>query len=165
MFACLDVDYRAQGAVAACLLFERFTDEKALRELVEHIPHVEPYQPGEFFRRELPCLLTVLGKVSEPLFAVIIDGYVWLSSEKRPGLGAHLYEALQGKIPVIGVAKTRFYGADLAIPVIRGQSKQPLLVTAAGMDPKVAAEQVQKMHGEFRVPTLLKRVDRLCREG
>ena len=36
-------------------------------------------------------------------------------------------------------------------------------MTAVGIDPLAAAEQIRQMHGANRIPTLLKRVDRLTR--
>jgi deoxyribonuclease V len=166
MLACVDVDYRENSAVAACVLFRSWKDENSADEMVERIDGVEPYQPGQFYKRELPCLLAVLGRASEPLEVVVVDGYVWLRDESTPGLGAHLYQALGGKVPVIGVAKTAFRTAEaLAQPVLHGSSCKPLFVTAAGIDAKLAAAHIQSMHGTFRIPTLLKRVDRLCREA
>ena len=41
----------------------------------------------------------------------------------------------------------------------------PLLVSAVGMPIEEAVAGVKRMHGPHRVPTLLKRVDRLSREG
>jgi deoxyribonuclease V len=165
MLACVDVDYRDEKALAACVLFRDWTDGAPAGELVRLIEHVEPYVPGQFYKRELPCLLSVLGNVIEPLDIVIVDGYVWLKDERSPGLGAHLFEALARKIPVIGVAKTRFLSAVVARPVKRGDSDRPLFVTAAGIDVEEAVRQVQRMHGEYRLPTLLKRVDLLCRNS
>jgi deoxyribonuclease V len=163
MIECVDVDYRAGGAVAACVGFRGWADDAPAEEHVVTIDRVEEYEPGQFYRRELPCLLAVLREIREPLEAVIIDGYVWLSADRRPGLGAHLYSALGERVPVIGVAKTRFAGADAALPVRRGESRRPLYVSAAGMDAGSAAEHVRAMHGAFRIPTLLRRVDQLCR--
>jgi deoxyribonuclease V len=166
MHACLDVSYDddpAGGAVTACLLFEAFTDPVEARALVARVADVAPYEPGAFFRRELPCLLAALRLVDDPLTSVVIDGYVWLSDDHRPGLGAHLYEALDRRVPVIGVAKTAFQGSDFAEKVLRGASARPLFVTAAGVSPASAARSVAAMHGEHRIPTLLGRVDRLCR--
>jgi len=34
-----------------------------------------------------------------------------------------------------------------------------------GVDSQAAAACIQRMHGPSRLPTLLKRVDRLCREA
>jgi deoxyribonuclease V len=166
MIACVDVDYRDPGAVAACLLFAGWSDPATAEERVARVERVEPYQPGQFYKRELPCLMAVLRPVLEggaSLEAVVVDSYVWLADEQRPGMGAHLYEALGRKVPVIGVAKTRFASALLAVEVVRGDSDRPLFVTAAGMDAAEAGKLVQSMHGPYRLPTLLKRVDQLCR--
>jgi deoxyribonuclease V len=165
MLACVDVDYRDDQAVAACLLFSAWPDEQPAAERVQRIARVEPYQPGQFFRRELPCLLSVLATVAERLEAVVVDGYVWLHDTDSPGLGAHLYEALRRAVPVIGVAKTRFASARGAREVVRGDSRRPLYVSSAGLDVDEAARNVQSMHGPYRIPTLLKRVDHLCRTG
>ena len=164
MLACVDVDYRDHEAVAACVLFRAWADGDSAGEEVARVTPVEPYQPGQFYRRELPCLLAVLSKVRAPLETVVVDGYVWLGDETSPGLGAHLYAALGRTVPVIGVAKTRFAGGAER-PVVRGGSRQPLWVTAAGLDPDTAARHVAGMHGPFRIPTLLKRVDQLCRQA
>jgi deoxyribonuclease V len=161
MIACVDVDYRDDAAQAACVLLRDWTDADSAGVYVEPIASVAPYQPGQFYRRELPCLLAVLAKVKEPLDAVIVDGYVWLR-DGMPGLGAHLYEALGRTVPVVGVAKTRFASAATEA-VVRGTSRRPLFVTAAGMDSTEAADCVRRMHGLFRIPTVLRKVDQLCR--
>jgi deoxyribonuclease V len=162
MIACVDVDYRGDEAQAACVLL-RDWDADSAGVCVERIAGVAPYQPGQFYRRELPCLLAVLAQVKDPLDAVVVDGYVWLH-DGAPGLGAHLYEALGRAVPVVGVAKTRF-ASPAAAAVVRGTSRRPLYVTAAGMDLADAAERVRRMHGSFRIPTWLKKVDQLCRQA
>lgn len=164
MLACVDVDYRDAGAVAACVVFENWEDAAALEEHVVRIDRVEAYEPGAFYRRELPCLLAVLERVTVPLTGVVIDGYVWLAAE-RPGLGARLYDALDRTMAVIGVAKTAFRGNDAALEVLRGSSKRPLFVTAEGTDVAAAADGVRRMHGAHRIPTLLALVDRRCRSA
>jgi deoxyribonuclease V len=162
--ACLDVQYRTEGAIVGCVLFSDWGDASAARELVELVP-MKPaaYEPGSFYRRELPCLLRVLEPLRGSLELVIVDGYVWLDEKGRPGLGAHLHEALGGAIPVIGVAKTAFAGSTFAVPVLRGTSKRPLYVTAVGVDAREAGRSIASMHGTDRLPTLLKRVDQLAR--
>lgn len=163
MIAAVDVDYREDRAVAACLTFEAWSDGQATAAWTTALPAAADYTPGAFYARELPCLLAVLGPCAAGLSAVIVDGFVWLG-EGRPGLGARLFEALGGACPVVGVAKTSFQGAPAAA-VLRGGSKRPLFVTASGMSTAAAAERVAAMHGAHRVPTLLKRVDRLCRDA
>jgi deoxyribonuclease V len=165
VLACTDVHYKQKGAVAACIVFSQWGDARATREIRAELDEVEAYQPGEFFRRELPCILRVLEEVEGTLEVVVIDGYVWLDGASRPGLGARLYEALGERTQVIGVAKTMFRGAGAFVTVMRGESQRPLYVTAAGMDVSRAAALVRSMHGEHRIPTLLKAVDRLCRRG
>ncbi len=167
MIACVDVDYREEGAVAACMLFRAWEDEAPAESSTVRIDTVSPYRPGLFYKRELPCLLSVLRPVLDrgPLEAVVVDGYVWLRDEQAPGLGAHLHEALGRTVPVIGVAKTRFASALRAVEVVRGDSQKPLYVTAVGVEVAEAARRVQGMHGPHRVPTLLRRVDQLCREA
>lgn len=94
----------------------------------------------------------------------VIDGYVWLAVG-RAGLGMHLHEALGPDAVVVGVAKTRFAGSGHAVGVVRGASTSPLYVTAVGIDAAAAAEGVRGMAGGYRVPTLLRQVDRLCRDA
>jgi deoxyribonuclease V len=164
MLACLDVSYRQGEATAAAVLFRAWTDDAPCGQHVTRISPIEPYISGAFYRRELPCLLAVLNQIQQPLEAVIIDGYVWLSAKQRLGLGARLYQALGCGTPVIGVAKTVFRGSSWAIPVLRGKSRQPLYVTAVGTDTAEAAGHIAAMHGRHRIPTLLALVDQLTRK-
>ncbi len=163
MIACLDVYYPDQGANAACVLFRRWPDRDSALEKSIYLDRVEPYVPGQFYLRELPCLLAVMKEVQLPIDTVLIDGHVWLRHDADPGLGARLHEALGGKIPVIGVAKSRFRASSPAIEVYRGKSSHPLYVTAAGIPATTAARYIKQMHGGFRIPTLIKRADHLSR--
>src|SRR5581483_2872768 len=160
---CLDVHYRESDANAAGVEFGDWADAVPSNEIVTRIANPPPYQSGDFYKRELPCLLEILARCNTPSI-VVIDGYVWLEGTDRPGLGAHLYQKLGGAIPVIGVAKTLFRGAKV-IEVDRGSSRRPLFVTAAGISAETAAALVGRMHGQNRIPTLLKRVDSLARTG
>ena len=161
MFAATDVHYLpSDGARAALVLaddaaFSVITSEKAVL-----VPHVAPYQPGEFFRRELPPLRSVLSGVRD-LELLIIDGYVDLDPAGKPGLGAHAHAEFG--VPVIGVAKTRFAPAVHAVPVVRGQASRPLYVTAADVPVAEAADMVRAMAGKYRLPDALRRVDALAR--
>jgi deoxyribonuclease V len=162
--ACVDVDYRDGGAVAAAVAFRGFDAEASLEEVTAPVARVAPYEPGRFYLRELPCVRAALGALGQPPEIVIVDGYVWLG-EGVPGLGARLFDELRQVVPVIGVAKKPFRGCTLAIAILRGQSGAPLFVTAAGVDAAAAAGWVRGMHGPHRIPTLLKRADMLCREA
>jgi deoxyribonuclease V len=164
MIWCLDVQYRPTGADVAAVGFVSWTQAEPSVERVESSEHApSPYEPGQFYKRELPLLLAVLAQVrrEQPVDVVLIDGHVWLRPD-QPGLGAHLYQALDPRPSVIGVAKTR-YRDGIALPVARGDSHKPLYVTAVGLDPRQAAAQIQQMHGPHRIPTLIKRADQLAR--
>ena len=164
MIIALDVDYRLNTSMTACVGFHTWTDATAELEQVTALPvEAAAYEPGAFYRRELPCLLHALGQLTQAPTVVVVDGYVWLGPG-RLGLGAHLYQALNETVAVVGVAKGPFRGAA-AVEVLRGRSRRPLYVTAAGIDPQAAAMEVGSMHGPHRIPTLLKRVDRLARDA
>ena len=164
MLAAVDVHYRGSKAITGCILFEDWqADEPQSEELIE-LNIYEPYQPGLFYKRELPCLLAIFESLGANFEAIIIDGYVWLASQK-PGMGYFLFEELGSQVPIVGVAKNSYSGNDIAEPVLRGGSKHPLYVTSAGIDGKLAAEHIANMHGKFRLPTILKRVDKICRNA
>jgi deoxyribonuclease V len=162
MIVAVDVAYAESIAFAAGVWFEEWTDATAAHEHVLRIDEVEPYVPGEFYRRELPCIVAVLEAAPSRPDAIVIDGYVWLD-DRRPGLGARLYEAIGGDVAVIGVAKTKFGDASAAAPLVRGASATPLFITAAGIGLEDAVAHIRAMHGPHRMPTLLRRADQLCR--
>jgi deoxyribonuclease V len=161
LIACVDVDYREAAAAAAGVWFRGWSASESEAKAVATFSETAPYQPGEFYRRELPCLLGVLAR-GPAADVVVVDGYVWLGPG-RPGLGAHLHAALDGRLIVIGVAKTRFAGAMDAVPVYRGDSRSPLYVTAVGASSAEAADWVAGMYGPYRLPTMIKRADQLAR--
>jgi deoxyribonuclease V len=154
------VHYDDVGARAALVGADDRRFSLITRTRAVTVPAAAPYRPGEFYRRELPPLRAVLPAAGE-LALIVVDGYVDLDPDGRPGLGAHV-QAEFG-VPVIGVAKTAFGAATHAAPVLRGQSSRPLYVTAAGMTIADAAGLVAEMDGRFRLPDALKRVDRLAR--
>jgi deoxyribonuclease V len=158
VYACVDVGYEDDAVVTACLTFDAWTDERAREERVARAKvTAAPYVPGEFYKRELPFLVAALRPLALEL--AIVDGYVHLAD--RPGLGAHLYEALARRVPIVGVAKRPYRGAP-ALPVTRGRSARPLFVSAIGVGVGDAADRIRAMHGAHRIPTLLKRADTLC---
>ncbi len=160
MIAALDVDYDESAATAAAVVFAHWHDAVPYSEYTVKCESIQSYVPGEFFKRELPCLMAVIAAIIEPLDLITIDGYVSLG--EKPGLGMHLWQAMNGRAPVIGVAKTRFHSAD-AKEITRGESQSPLFVTAVGMESNEAAKNISAMAGDFRIPLLLKRVDQLAR--
>ena len=162
MIIAVDVQYGESIARAAGVSFDAWTDakERAVKVIERAVP--ADYQPGHFYERELPCILPLVRAFLDEgaIEAVVIDGYVDVGVD-RPGLGRRLFDALDRGMPVIGVAKNEFVGAPGAA-LLRGESKSPLWVTStADLDHAVRA--IASMSGEHRIPTLLKRVDRLAR--
>ena len=160
----LDVAYDKACAAAAGVYFSDWdaaTADGAFSTRVDSEPHA--YEPGEFYKRELPVLMKLINQSPVPVSTIIVDGYAWLSADGRPGLGARLYEALARRVPVIGVAKTKFHDDTWSEPIRRGESEAPLYITAAGMDRTDAATRVARMGGSARIPALLKQADDLAR--
>jgi deoxyribonuclease V len=195
----IDVQY-VDGAgsttgYASGVVFDTFASPSASAVYTVTCHNVAPYQPGSFFKRELPPIISVIEACPTPPKIVVIDGYVDLMPGK-PGLGRHLFEHLAGT-PVIGVAKNPFRDgrrdkdkehaegngepaaddsgstADASTPasgeILRGSSARALYVTSAGIDQQVAEKLITSMHGMNRIPTVLKLVDsearRAAKEG
>jgi len=161
-----DTYYAEQSAKTVAVQFEDWTNEDASHVYEETLTDIEDYESGQFYKRELPCILSLLKQIDlSTCDAIIIDGFVVLDDEGAKGLGGYLYEALDQNVPIIGVAKNDFIKLDsLKRAVYRGESNKPLFVTAQGVDLEKAAQCLQHMHGDYRIPTLLKLVDRLGRE-
>ncbi|WP_035650610.1 endonuclease V [Flavobacterium sp. ASV13] len=166
MILAFDTYYYDNKAKTVCLEFTEWNQEKDFKVHTEIIDNVSEYIPGEFYKRELPCILSLLNNINlKEETIIIVDGFVYLDDDKKYGLGGHLYEKLNKKIPIIGVAKTNFASIEKdKKPLFRGDSKKPLFVTSIGIDLEDAFQKIESMAGEFRIPTLLKEMDRLTKE-
>ncbi|KOP39348.1 endonuclease V [Flavobacterium sp. WLB] len=166
MILAFDTYYFNNKAKTVCLEFENWNEDKNFKVHTEIIDNVSEYIPGEFYKRELPCIISLLNQIDlENIEAIIVDGFVYLDDDKKHGLGGRLYEKLNKQIPIIGVAKTNFASIEKdKKPLLRGDSAKPLFVTSIGIDLEEAFQKVETMSGEFRMPTLLKELDRLTKE-
>lgn len=166
MILAFDTYYFENKAKTVCISFEDWSREENYTVTSEIIEGVEEYVPGEFYKRELPCILSLLRKMeSRDIQTIIVDGFVYLDDQEKLGLGGHLYNQLDGKVPVIGVAKTNFATLEKnKRSVLRGQSANPLYITAIGMDVEKAAGLIGNMNGPNRIPSLLKTLDTLTKE-
>lgn len=167
MILAFDTYYDNAGkAKTVCLAFDRWEAEAPLQIHTAYLDQVAEYSPGEFYKRELPCILDLFHRLPyADIEAIVVDGFVYLDDDRKPGLGAHLYQALHERIPVIGVAKTNFASIDqLKKPVLRGESQKPLYITAIGIETAEAAQRIQHMAGDYRFPTLLKQLDQLTKD-
>ena len=166
MILAFDTYYFDGKAKTICLEFQEWNQSTDFKVHTEIIDNVAEYIPGEFYKRELPCILSLLNQIDlKKVEVIIVDGFVYLDDEKKYGLGGYLYEKLNQEIPIIGVAKTNFASIEKhKRSLLRGDSQKPLYVTAIGIELDDAFQKVESMAGEFRMPTLLKEMDRLTKE-
>ena len=90
--------------------------------------------------------------------------YVYLDGQDKAGLGKYLYDQLIVKKPIIGIAKTNFYGIPSEYKIYRGTSNHPLCVTCIGISIDTAKTWVQKLQGQYRIPDIVKKTDILSRK-
>ncbi|WP_299883592.1 endonuclease V [uncultured Lacinutrix sp.] len=160
MLLAIDVYYNKQSAKVVGALFN--WDDKEPRQIITCLyNNVLPYESGHFYKRELPCILELLKQIDlSKIKVIIIDGHCYINNNNDFGLGAYLYESLNNKIPIIGVAKNKFKDTDtVTTEIFRGKSKKPLYVSTKGYCLKTAAINIKNMHGLYRIPSILKAVD------
>lgn len=167
MILAFDTYYYDNKAKTVCVQFENWTDSQPSMIYSEILEGVEEYVPGEFYRREMPCILSLLKSIpTEKLEVIIVDGFVVLDDNNKLGLGGHLYEQLEKKYPIVGVAKSNFAQiVNNKKAILRGDSKKPLYVTSLGIDIDTATENIKQMYGDYRLPDLLKLMDTLTKEN
>lgn len=158
----LDVAYHDRHAVVGVVRFREWDSAEPSSWSTIICPAADAYIPGEFYRRELPCLVRGLESVTPDYTHVLIDGYVHLHKILGKGLGQHVHDYLAGRGVVIGVAKSPLAMARNFVPVLRGRSRRPLFVSAVGTDRSAAAGIIARMHGRYRLPTMIRYADRLA---
>ncbi|MCK5903018.1 MAG: hypothetical protein KAG28_07700 [Cocleimonas sp.] len=164
MMLAVDVQYHDNNtAVVAGIGFETWDAAIPTQIYTTAIDHVAAYCSGQFYKRELPCLLALLKAHDLSPKTLIIDGYVYLDGRSKAGLGKYLYDALQGQSQVIGVAKKAFANIDNQYQLFRGNSKKPLYISCVGESLDHAKQLIHDMHGDYRIPSLLKKADQVCR--
>ncbi len=165
MIFAIDIHYREPNAKAVGVLFN-WQDSKPQDILIKYIDEVNPYIPGEFYKRELPCILEVLELADlKTIKLIIVDSHVYINDSYKYGLGGYLWEALNKQIPVIGIAKSSFKDAKIVSKELyRGNSKKPLFLSSIGINIDEAFDEVKKLHGNFRMPTILKKLDSITKE-
>jgi deoxyribonuclease V len=166
MIAAIDVHYRGNEAKIVCLEIDNWIDNISSKTHIVYKYDVADYESGAFYKRELPCIINIMEYVDlEMVECIVVDSYVYLDDGNKKGLGYYVYEYFEGKIPVVGVAKTSFHNNTKNVrPILRGSSLSPLYVSSIGIELDVAAQYVMSMAGEFRMPTLLKLLDALTKE-
>jgi deoxyribonuclease V len=160
-YGVVDVQYAPDATARSALaVYRDAAFAQLIADRVAQVTGIADYEPGAFFRRELPALRAVL-PADHGLDLLLVDSYVDLDPTGRPGLGLHV--SREFAVPVVGIAKSGFRPATHAIPVRRGAAQTPLFVTATGIDLQEAAEMVARMAGPFRLPDAVRHVDGLAR--
>ena len=160
----VDVHYDESNQLgrAAAVVFRNWDDPAPFSTGLLEGKRLEPYQSGQFFRRELPFLEPLIRAQQRKysLETILVDGYVDLAPGEA-GLGRRLYYCLNGTAEVIGVAKRPFSCAP-SVAIHRGKSKRALWISSTDNSHRAAC-WIQTMHGHYRIPTLLRQVDQLSR--
>ncbi|GAA3410627.1 endonuclease V [Paenibacillus hodogayensis] len=166
MIVAVDVYYEENKAKSVGVIFQSWEDSKPLEIITSYTENPPEYEPGFFYKRELPCIRELLkGTDINQIHTIVVDGYVYLNDEKKPGLGHYVYTDFAGEIPVIGVAKSAFHDNEAFVQkVYRGNSSKPLYITSVGMELAVAAKHIRSMYGAYRFPHLLKLLDQQTKE-
>lgn len=96
-------------------LFNNYSDLDFEKVIVTRTDDIEEYEPGNFYKRELPPIIDVLTDIKlhgYNIDTIIVDGYVHMCEDDdvtyHKGLGARLKDYLLSKnidIPIIGIAK------------------------------------------------------------
>lgn len=162
----IDVSYQVNNAKVVGGFFENWNDEKLIKVSQKIVNNIKEYISGEFYKRELPCILEFLNDYDiNEIELIIIDGFVFLNDDNKQGLGCYLFESLDKRIPVIGVAKTSFHNNNKnVINLLRGNSKKPLYISSIGIELLNASDLIKNMFGNNRMPNIIKQIDTQTRE-
>jgi deoxyribonuclease V len=138
------------------------------------------YVPGLFAFRELPTLLTALGRLSVEPELLVCDGH-GLAHPRRFGLACHLGVLTDlpaigvGKTPLVGRAETPGWRRGSWTPLVDGTEQvgrvlrtqdgvRPVFVSVGHrMSLENAAAQVLNLARRYRLPETTRRADRLSR--
>jgi deoxyribonuclease V len=153
------------GAWAAAVSFEEWDAREATRTYTSRIEQLPKPARGELDLRDLACVMQLLREHKLEPDTIVIDGAVHLDASDTPGLGRHLYDALGGRVAIIGMSTKAMPGLPAQFEVYREEEARPVFVTSVGVDLGAAKVRVRGMHGKRRVPTLMKLAGRLARGG
>ena len=95
MILAIDSYYFENKAKTVCLIFEQWNSLEIKNSFTEITSNIENYVSGEFYKRELPCIISLISKLDlTKIDFIIIDGFVYLDDNRKFGLGAYLYEKI-----------------------------------------------------------------------
>ncbi|MDZ5460919.1 endonuclease V [Azohydromonas lata] len=159
------VHFHGDGVVAAGVAFDEWDAPEASRTFTSRVAHIDKPLRAELDLRALPCLMLLLQEHALRPDVILMDAPVHLDASETPGLGLKLYEALGGRLAIIGVSTRSMPGMPAQFEVFREEEARPVIVTSVGVDIGAAKTRVRAMHGKRRIPTLLKLAARIARES
>ncbi|WP_431728994.1 endonuclease V [Verrucosispora sp. TAA-831] len=183
LVAGVDVSYdKTSTRVTAAAVLVDLTTGVELETVVVPGEVTFPYVPGLLAFREVPILLTTLGRLSRRPDTVVCDGY-GIAHPRRFGLACHL--GVVTGLPTFGVAKTPFVGTyaepgprrgdrsalrdgdEVLGHALRTQTDvKPVFVSVGhrtGLD-RVTALTLT-LSPRYRLPDVIRRADFLSREA
>ena len=131
------------------------------------------YDSGELYK--LSCIMQCISMIKlDNIDAIIINGFAWLSDDGKElvkGLGAKLFNSIKviygNEIDVIGISKSKYHvQIPNCLEVTHGiECKVPLYITCSNIEnTNHYSVLVSRMHGDFRIPTILRLIDTKARE-
>lgn len=105
----IDVGYDpARNISHAAIVRMEMEDLRPIESIRAELPTEFPYIPGLLSFREIPVILSALGKLQSPPDLLMVDGQ-GIAHPRRLGIAAHLGVLLD--LPAVGIAKSRLTGA------------------------------------------------------
>ena len=77
MILVVDVAYKDNSAQVAGVLLESWESCISTNQYIIHIQNIAEYESGQFYKRELPCILALLDVVKEKIEFIVV-GWVCL---------------------------------------------------------------------------------------
>lgn len=176
MIIALDSYYQGDICNTSLVLFSKKEDKYIYTDTI-YTTVTSPYIPGMFYLRELPGIKLILSKFKfenpewwDSVDTIIVDSFYKLKKDDKiwDGLGSHLFNWLvefNNQKHIVSVAKNPFGECEeISELVYRGGSQKPLFVQSSG-DASYDADMIEnELHGNYRIPTMLKIVDQLSRK-
>ncbi len=145
------------------MAFDDWDAAEAARNFTSRVAPVDPPVRSPPGAVELAGVLHLLREHALQPELIVIDGPVHLDAAEKPAWGRQLFDVLGGRTAVIGISTPTTSGLSAQFEVWRDAEARPLIVTCVGIDLGAAKVRLRTMHGQRRVPTLMKLAIRLAR--
>lgn len=149
-------EFFANHVQAAAVAFDAWDALEPGKTCTTRVAVAAKLSPVERDQCRLAALLQLLCEQALGPELIVFVGLVHLDGQGSPGWGQLIYDALGGRVAVIGISKRLTPGLPAQFEVLREIDAPPVVVTCVGIDIGAAKARVRAMHGKRRLPTLLK---------